>query len=279
MEGAGSTEMPEVSDQRARTRWPRGWLGSKVLSGVSGNEPIQRAWERCALHPQEWLQGVPDLTPLIERVVMPSDIKFEHTVVDPNAVRYVRDIEIDPDEKLPKYGTRQQIEAMYAPSSFRVAARYRRAGGGIKIEPAWRENPPQNVYGRRFPGYSTFQIKVIQAGKHVGGLLAEEADLTHCPGDLEALSEQVGTPLKPLVVQKSFLPEDLRGTGLGAKIYEMALREAAKKGYALAPNDCWHGGPGSGMTSPDAQRVWNRWRGMHPHSGEVFWGGSVRAPA
>ena len=143
-------------------------------------------------------------------------------------------------------------------SGFKVA--------GMKVK--WGAVPPQWVYATKVPGYETLTI-----GVEGGGLYAEAAPVRRCKADLESLSERVGQPLKPLVVQKTFLPEEMRGKGLGKKLYEMAAREAAKKGYALAPNDCWHGGPGSGMTSPDARRVWASLRRQFVSEGLLLWGG------
>jgi len=141
---------------------------------------------------------------------------------------------------------------------------YKVAGMTVK----WGSVPPQWVYATKMPGYETLAIEV-----EGGGLYAEATAVRHCKADLASLSEQVGQPLKALVVQKTFLPEGMRGQGLGKKLYETAAREAAKKGYALAPNDCWHGGPGSGMTSPDARRVWASLRRQFVSEGLLLWGG------
>lgn len=145
----------------------------------------------------------------------------------------------------------------------------------IELEAAWGQHPPQRVFTTYFPAYRTFQVKVMLDGAHVGGLFAEEAPTNKCPGDLEALSDKVGQDLKAMVVQKTYLPEELRGDGLGVKIYELALREAAKRGYALAPNSCWH----TGMTSKDAARIWTAWRSRHVHAGSIFWGGAASPSA
>lgn len=141
----------------------------------------------------------------------------------------------------------------------------------LELESAWGEVPPQRIFTTHFPGYRTFQVKVLLGGAHVGGLFAEEAPTSKCPGDLEALSEKVGQSLKVMVVQKAFLPEEMRNAGLGARLYEIALLDVAKRGYALAPSSCWQ----TGMTSKDASRIWKAWRSRHVHAGSIFWGGAA----
>lgn len=151
------------------------------------------------------------------------------------------------------------------------------ATGEVKLTPKWGQVPASWVYGVRVPAYDTLRIEIAIGGASVakGGVVGEVADVRHCQDDLIALREQLGRPdLKVFVIQKSHLPEELRGQHLGTRMYDLFIREAAKRGFAVAPNHCWHGGPGSGMTSADALRVWASMRKRFMTVGELVWGGS-----
>ena len=108
----------------------------------------------------------------------------------------------------------------------------------------------------------------------VGGVSLEPiATVKLCADDLEAM--RVSLPgVKVMIVTSAALEEDLRGLGLGKRMYEVALTEAAKKGYAVAPEHCWH----ANMTSPDAKRVWESLKRRHFSVGDLVWGGPPPGP-
>ncbi len=106
----------------------------------------------------------------------------------------------------------------------------------------------------------------------VGGVNIEFLPLAKakvCQADVAAMHKAV--PLKGLyMVSGAFLPENMRGQGIGKMLYERALQEAAKRGCALIPEHCWH----KGMTTPDAKRVWASLKRRFFSVGDVVWGGS-----
>jgi predicted GNAT family acetyltransferase len=107
----------------------------------------------------------------------------------------------------------------------------------------------------------------------VGGVNLESIPtIKLCADDLETMRASL-PDVKVMIVTSAYLEEDLRGNGLGKKMYEVALAEAAKKGYAVAPEYCWH----ASMTSPDAKRVWASLKRRYFSVGDLVWGG--RPPA
>jgi len=98
-------------------------------------------------------------------------------------------------------------------------------------------------------------------------LHAQSAKIPKCEDDAEALSAIVGVdPSNVMVVAQAFLPKNLQGQGLGLKIYEAALKEAAKHGFMLAPDFCSR----HGNTSTAAKRAWKSLARRFAHIGDVF---------
>jgi len=99
-------------------------------------------------------------------------------------------------------------------------------------------------------------------------LSAEQAPTKECPDEARELAERLGlVEPEALIVMKAFLPRELQGQRIGLKMYELALKEASKLGFMLAPNSCWY----RGMTTKPAQRVWNALRKKYAHVGDVFY--------
>lgn len=96
-------------------------------------------------------------------------------------------------------------------------------------------------------------------------------NLSHCESDWSTFQAAVPECNGVLVVVATFLEESLRGKGHGVKMYEAAIREAHKRGCAIAPNNCFH--PNS--TTADAKRVWASISKRFFHVGDIVWGGHV----
>lgn len=101
--------------------------------------------------------------------------------------------------------------------------------------------------------------------------LSHVRDLSQCEGDWSTFQAAVPECDGVLVVVSTFLEESLRGKGHGIKMYETAIREAHKRGFAIVPNNCYH----PNATTVDAKRVWTSIAKRFFHVGNIVWGGHV----
>ena len=91
-----------------------------------------------------------------------------------------------------------------------------------------------------------------------------------CNAAARRLQIRVGERMRGfLVVGNAFVHPDLRREGRGLRLYRCALREAARRGYALAPHRCLM----RGDTSPLAEGVWTQLKAHALFEGTVLWGG------
>lgn len=77
-----------------------------------------------------------------------------------------------------------------------------------------------------------------------------------CQKDIEDLSEIAGIQLRTFVMRAAWLSEDLRGQGVGRDLYNQVLDYVQRQKGALVPHRC----AAAGITSDDAQRVWDSMR-------------------
>jgi serine/threonine protein kinase len=78
---------------------------------------------------------------------------------------------------------------------------------------------------------------------------------TTCERDFQALAARHPDLRGVVSVGSSFLPEALRGKGMGLAAYRLLVEHAGKMGLAVVPHYCDTGTP---VTSADALRVWDK---------------------
>ena len=78
---------------------------------------------------------------------------------------------------------------------------------------------------------------------------------TSCERNFQTLSSRHPDLRGVISVGSSFLPETLRGKGMGLAAYRLLVEHAGKMGLAVVPHYCDTGTP---LTSADALRVWDK---------------------
>jgi GNAT superfamily N-acetyltransferase len=120
-----------------------------------------------------------------------------------------------------------------------------------------RPNPPPK--GTRVSAYEEMGELWVEARSADGSFLGrvrvsmtDSYDERACGDLVPQAAEAVGADgLWLMTVNSSYVSPAYRGRGIGKALYLMALREARRRGAAIAPDTCaW------GSTSPDARRVW-----------------------
>lgn len=114
--------------------------------------------------------------------------------------------------------------------------------------------------------YTRLQVQVFERGTvtalgAVSGSSEERAGTrvrlrdSACEQDFSALAARHPGLRGVIVVTGSFLEEAVRGKGVGLAMYRLFAQEAGKRGFAIAPEECWSG---TALTSADAKRVWTK---------------------